>query len=162
MKSNIKLYLERAANEFRLAKTLFNLSKTKEDKIKLGANSDDTFYSATISHSYYAIFYSAKAILLTKKLKIKGSEVHKKTFEKFKEVFVDTGILDTQLLKIYKKMIVRADQLLHIFKQEKWKRGHFTYKTLPQANIEPAKSSIQHAKIFLSNVKKICQKMDGI
>jgi len=48
------------------------------------------------------------------------------------------GILDVNLLTIYKKMMVRADQLLQIFKDEKWKRGHFTYETIPQANKDPA------------------------
>ena len=114
-----------------------------------------TFYSSAISHSYYCIFFGAKAILLTKNIKTKAPEVHKKTFEAFKEHFVESGVLDVELLNIYKKIIVKADELLQIFKDEKWKRGHFTYQTIPQANMEPAQQSIENAKKFLKNITVI-------
>ena len=55
-------------------------------------------------------------------------------------------------------MLVRADELLQIFKNEKWKRGNFTYHTLPQANVEPAQESIQNATIFVKNIKIIAEK----
>lgn len=158
MDSRVKLYLERAENEFRLAKALFNLSKTERIKIRLEANPEDTFYSAVISHCYYVIFYITKAILLTKNMQTKPPEIHKKTFEEFKRNFVDTGILDVELLKIYSKMIVRADELLGLFAKEKWKRGHFTYHTIAQANIKPAIESIENAKKFLTNIKKVIEK----
>jgi len=114
MDSKAKLYLERAENEFRLSKAIFNLSKIEKIKVQLEANPNDTFYSAVISHCYYSIFYSAKAILLIKNIETKSPEIHKKTFEEFKKNFVDNGELDTELLKIYKKMIIRADELLHL------------------------------------------------
>lgn len=158
MDSKVKLYLERAENEFRLAKAVFNLSEKQEIKSALEVNPKDTFYSAVISHCYYAIFYCAKAILLTKGIETKAPEIHKKTLDTFKENFVDTGNLDIELLKIYRKMIVRADELLHILKQEKWKRGHFTYHTIAQANINPAKESIENAKKFLTNIKEVIRK----
>lgn len=157
MDSKVKLYLERAENEFRLAKAIFNLSQKENLKPMLEANPKDTFYSAVISHCYYSIFYCAKAILLTKNIDTKAPEIHKKTFELFKKAFVDTGKLNIELLKIYRKMIVRADELLHILKQERWKRGHFTYHTIAQANIEPAKESINNAKKFLINIKGVIE-----
>ncbi|MBU3896768.1 MAG: HEPN domain-containing protein [Nanoarchaeota archaeon] len=158
MDSKVKLYLERAENEFRLAKAMFNLSGIEEIKVQLEANPKDTFYSAVISHCYYAVFYCAKASLLIKGVETKAPEVHKKTLEEFKRIFVDTGKLDVELLKIYRKMIVRADELLGILKHEKWKRGHFTYHTIAQANIEPAKESIENAKKFLINIKEVIKK----
>ena len=66
--------------------------------------------------------------------------------------------MDIELLNIYQKMIVRADELLQIFKDEKWKRGHFTYQTIPQANKEPAEQSVQNASVFLKNIKTILDK----
>ncbi len=155
MDSKVRLYLERAENEFRLAKGIFNLSEDEKIKIQIEANPGDTFYSAVISHSYYAIFYCAKAMLLTKDIDTESPEIHKRTFQEFKINFVDTGILDFGLLKIYKEMIMRADELLYIFKQEKWKRGHFTYHTIAQANIEPAKESIENAKRFITSIKEV-------
>src|SRR3989338_3899593 len=117
-----------------------------------------TFYSGAISHAYYSIFYSAKAILLTKEIKTTAPQVHKKTYEAFKEYFVDSGIIDAELLEIYEDIIVKAGELLQIFKDEKWKRGHYTYKTIPQANKEPAEQSINNASKFIKNIKLIIEK----
>ena len=156
----IKLYLERAGNEFRLANILRNLSKS-DIKAELGAEKEDTFYSSVISHAYYAIFYSAKALLLTKKIKTDSPNVHKTTYEEFKKTFVDSGILDVELLKIYDKMIIRADELLGLFEMEKRKRGQFTYKTMPQANLEPAEESIRNAKKFVVNIKNIIENVNN-
>ena len=155
MGSLIEIYVDRANNEIMAAKALKRLSEIEEDKLNFELPEDVSFYSSVISHSYYAIFYATKALLLTKDIKTKAPEVHKKTFEEFKQEFVDTKELDVNLLKIYKKMIVRADVLLEIFKDEKWKRGHFTYKTIPQANKEPANDSLKNSKFFVSNIIKI-------
>ena len=160
MDSEVKLYLERAENERDLAKALLDLSQNNEIKAMLDLTEDHTFYSAVISHAYYSIFYSAKALLLTKKIKTDFPEVHKKTLEKFKENFVDTGVLDVELLKIYKKMVIRADELLGLFKLEKGKRGRFTYKKLPQANLIYAKESVDHASKFFKNISKIVDNLE--
>ncbi len=158
MDSKVKLYLERSENELRLAKAVFNLSKNEKIKAELEANPDDTFYSAAISHSYYSIFYSAKAILLSKGIKTEAPEEHKKTFLAFKENFVDNGVLDKELLVIYDDLIIKADGLLNLFAYEKWKRGHFTYKTIAQANIAPAQESIDNTIKFLTNIKAVLEK----
>ncbi len=157
MDSLVKIFLQRALNELAAAKALFEISNNKNQKESLQIEVEMTFYSAVIAHSYYSIFYAVKAVLLTKEIKTESPDVHKKTYEAFKEQFVDSGILDTKLLTIYKKMIVRADELLQIFKEEKWKRGHFTYQTIPQANKEPASQSMQNAALFLRNIKNVIE-----
>jgi uncharacterized protein (UPF0332 family) len=157
MDSMVKIYLKRAENEINAADILFKISLHKESKKEFNIEEETTFYSSVISHSYYAIFYASKGLLLTKNVKTSSPEVHKKTYDEFKKTFVDTGILDVNLLNIYKKMIIKADQLLQIFKDERWKRGHFTYETVPQANKEPANESIKHAKLFVSNIKKVLE-----
>lgn len=159
MDSMIKNYIDRAENEIIIAAALERLSDEMRAKEYFEIGVNVTFYSSVISHSYYAIFYAAKAILLTKNIKTSTPEVHKKTFEEFKKVFVDTGILDVKLLEIYKKMSIRADELLEIFRDEKWKRGNFTYNTIPQANKEPAEDSFKNAKLFVSNIIKVIQQM---
>ena len=158
MDFQIKIYLERAETELLLAKKIKILTENDEIKKMLEIPSNKTFYSAMITHAYYSIFYSAKALLLTKEVRTDSPEVHKKTFESFKKEFVDTGILDLKLLKLYKELIIRADALLEIFKDEKWKRGNFTYKTIPQANKEPAEESIKNATTFVTNITKIIEK----
>ena len=47
------------------------------------------------------------------------------------------------------------DSMVEIFRDAKWKRGNFTYKTIPQANKEPADDSLKNAKIFVANIGKI-------
>lgn len=158
MDSTAKIYLQRALNEISVAKLLFTVSNDQKKKQEFQIEEETTFFSSVISHSYYSIFNGAKAILLTKGIKTEMPDVHKKTYEAFEEHFVKTGILDTELLKIYQKIIVRADELLQIFKDEKWKRGHFTYQTIPQANKEPAEQSIQNAVTFIKNIKLILEK----
>ena len=151
----VEIFLERANNEIFAAESLKKLTEQNSLKHELELPSEITFYSSVISHSYYALFYSAKALLLTKGIKTSSPEIHKKTFESFKINFVDTGILDVKLLKIYKKLVIRADELLGIFKDLKWKRGNFTYTTIPQANKEPAEDSLKNSKLFVSNITKI-------
>ncbi len=159
MDSMVEVFLERANNEILAAETLKRLSEETKLKEDFNIPSRITFYSSVISHSYYAIFYSAKAILLTKNIKTSAPDIHKKTFEEFKRNFVDTGILDVKLLEIYKKMVIKADNLLEIFKDERWKRGNFTYNTIPQANKEPAEDSLKNTKVFISNITKVIQRM---
>jgi uncharacterized protein (UPF0332 family) len=158
MDSMVKIYLQRARNELVAGKLLFDLSENRDKKQEFYIEENMTFYSSAIAHSYYSIFFAAKAMLLTKNIKTEAPEVHKKTFEAFKAHFVDSGLLDIELLTIYKKLIVKADELLEIFKNERWKRGHFTYHTIPQANKEPARQSVENAKKFVKNITVVIER----
>jgi len=156
MDSEYKLYLKRAQNELNLARIIFKLSIEKNIQINIfKIEEEDTYFSSTISHAYYSIFYGAKAYLLTKSIKTKPPEEHKKTFEEFKKL-VEEGIIDFELLKIYEEMLVKADTLLHIFKHEKGKRGKFTYRKLPQANLDPAQESLKNAMTFFKHINNLC------
>jgi len=115
----------------------------------------DTYYSAAISHAYYSIFYAAKAYLLLKGIKTRAPEEHKKTFDAFSK-FVEKGVVDIELLKIYKSLLIKADALLNIFAFEKDKRGKFTYRRIPQANREPAIESVNNAQFFYKNIFQLC------
>lgn len=154
MDSLAEIYLDRADNELLAAGSLKRLSEEPEAKQEFELPEGVTFYSSVISHAYYAIFYSAKSMLLTKGVKTSAPDVHKKTFDAFKEHFVDTGALDLKLLEIYRRIVIRADDLLEIFRDEKWKRGNFTYNTIPQANREAAEDSLKNSKVFVSNINK--------
>ena len=156
MSDEAELYLQRAENELIAAQMLFEVSsnpRLQKEQFKL--ERDFTFYSPVISHSYYSVFYSAKAILIKSGIRTEAPEVHKKTLEAFEKYLVSTGRLDMELLKIYQKMVVRADTLLGIFSIEKRKRGEFTYQKLPQANHEPAQESLNNASFFFKNINKI-------
>lgn len=151
MDLEFKLYLKRAINELNLARIIMKLSIDKNIQYDIFGIEEDTYFSSVISHAYYSIFYSVKSYLLTKKIKIGPPEEHKKTFEEFK-IFVEKGIIDVELLKIYEEILIKADTLLHIFKYEKNKRGKFTYKKLSQANLDPAQESLDNAKNFFKHI----------
>src|SRR3989338_6698746 len=57
------LNFERAENELKHSEAVFKISESKDLKIKLGLLEEDTFYSGTIAHAYYAIFFATKALL---------------------------------------------------------------------------------------------------
>ena len=145
------IYLDRAKNELDLAKAIFLLSNNNRLKLEFELKEDSTFYSNVISAAYYCIFYSAKAFLNSKGIITKMPDEHKKTLDEFGKLAL-FGEIDMQLLKIYKSAIVKADELLGIFKLEKEKRGNFTYKKLSQANFEPAKESLNNAEFFFRNI----------
>ena len=147
-----KLYIHRAENEIKLAEIIFVVSgEPAIQKETFKVKEPETYFSAVIAHCYYSIFCGAKAYLAKKGIGIMAPEEHKKAFDEFKK-FVESGELDVELLKIYQEALVRAEYLLGIFKEEKRKRGEFTYRTMPQANKEPAKESIEHAKTFFKHI----------
>ncbi|HLD72028.1 MAG TPA: HEPN domain-containing protein [Candidatus Nanoarchaeia archaeon] len=154
---DLKLYLERAENELILAKAIFTLTQDEKlQKETFEIKSPLTFYSAVISHAYYCIFYSAKAYLLKKGIKVEAPEEHRKTYEEFKKLVLE-GIIDVELLKFYEQAMIRAERLLGIIKAEKKKRGDFTYQIIPQANQEPAKESLDNAREFFRHIYNLCE-----
>lgn len=159
MEKNELLYIVRAENEIAAAQILFEASKSPDMQKKVfGLNKDFTFYSAVISHSYYSIFFSAKAVLAKEGIRTYSPNIHLKTLNAFDEALVKTGKLDVELLKIYRQMVLRADELLGIFAAEKEKRGRFTYRTIAQANLEPAMESMKNALFFFKHITKVVRK----
>jgi uncharacterized protein (UPF0332 family) len=150
-----KIYLARAQNELNLSMMIIKISDDKNMQAEIFGMKEDTYYSATISHAYYSIFYAAKAYLLIKGIKTKAPEEHKKTFDEFSKL-VEKGTVDIELLRIYQNMLMKADALLSIFELEKGKRGKFTYRRIPQANQEPARESITNAQTFFNRIYGLC------
>lgn len=150
-----KIYLARAQNELNLSMMIQKISDDKKMQVEIFAMKEDTYYSAVISHAYYSIFYAAKAYLMIKGIKTSAPEEHRRTFEEFSKL-VGKGAVDIELLKIYQSMIIKADTLLRIFELERGKRGKFTYRRIPQANQEPAQDSVKNAKMFFSNICRLC------
>lgn len=157
MDTEVKLYINRAEGEFLLAENDMKTSTDLKAKEFFGIQRDKTFFYSVISHAYYSIFYTAKAYLLSQRIKTEPPEEHKKTYEEFKKI-VDLGKLDRQLLKIYEKEAEKAETLLKIFFKEKRKRGIFTYNLKSEANLPYAKESIKNAKTFVSAIKFILEK----
>lgn len=154
MDSEAELYMIRAEDEFLLAQKDMEISTNSKVKEVFGIPREKTFFYSVITHSYYAIFYAAKAYLLNKGIKTRPPEEHKKTFEEFSNI-VRKGILDKELLELYEDAIIKASSLLNIFRIEKKKRGHFTYNIRSEANIPYAKESLENSRKFISAIKSL-------
>lgn len=154
MDSQVEIFIKRANNEILGAKSLKRLSEEVKYKDEFSIPKDITFYSSVISHSYYAIFYSAKAYLVSKNIPLKSSQgQHQQVYYEFRKL-VEKGIIEKELLNIYEEIMGRAEALLDILKTERTKRTNFTYETIPQANKEPAENSLNNAIFFLSHIIK--------
>ncbi len=154
MDSEVELFILRAEDEFLLASSEMKMSTDMKVKEALGIIENKTFFHSVISHSYYSIFYSAKAYLLNKGIKTETPSEHLKTYLELKKLAKE-GILSKELLDIYEDEIEKADSLLKIFKEEKSKRGSFVYNVKSEANKPYAQESIDHARIFISSIKSI-------
>lgn len=149
------LNLERAHNELKLAESALKISKSSQLKEELGLFEEDTFYSGTITHAYYTIFFATKALLLKSNIKTRSPNVHKATLDAFAKYWVINSKLDVKLLEIYKSNMVKADTLLNLLVTEREKRGRFTYKKMPDANKQPAEQSLNNAEEFLRHTRRI-------
>jgi len=156
MDIKVKSYLDRAENELILANANFSFSTNDEIKAKLGISSNKTFYNNVISESYYTIFYSAKAFLISLNIKTEAPEEHKKTYEEFKKI-IKSKKLDQQLAQVYDEEADKAETLLRIFFEEKRNRGRFTYNVNANANKPFAEQSIRNAKFFASTIKYLIE-----
>ena len=155
MDSDINLSLERAQNEILLAqsvKLLTEDAKIKREVFKL--DEKVTFYSAVIAHAYYAIFYAARAYVVSKGVNLPEQGVHSAVYSAFRK-FVRQGKIAAELLELYEEVKVKAETLLEIFEEEKENRTKFTYKTLAQANKRPAEDSLENARIFFTQIKEL-------
>ena len=156
MNIKVKGYLDRAENELVLANANFSFSTADDVKLKLGIGMDKTFFNNVISESYYAIFYSAKAFLLSLEIKTEPPEEHKKTYEEFKKI-VESKRLNKRLAEIYEEESGKAEALLKIFFDEKRNRERFTYNVNANANKPFAEQSIKNAKFFCSTIKHLIE-----
>ena len=80
MDSQVKILIDRSDNELFLTSRIKMLTEDVKIKEMLAIPKNKTFYSSVISHAYYAIFYSAKAMLLSKGIKTSSPDIRKQTF----------------------------------------------------------------------------------
>ncbi|HAW49641.1 TPA: hypothetical protein DCX16_01620 [bacterium] len=97
---------------------------------------NEGYNDPSVSRAYYAMFYAAEAILLTKGLKFSS---HRGVISQFGEHFVKTGIfpkeLGEKLSKAYERRLNGDYEFAFIFSEEE------------------AKEIIEWAKNFVGNVK---------
>jgi len=153
MDSMVSLFMDGAQNSIFASQALKKISEDDSLKKTFGFTNAVSFYSSVISHSYYAIFYAAKAYLLSRSIPLKSKQgQHQQVYYEFRRL-VQNGEIDKELLRIYEENRLKAEVLLEILKSEKEKRTDFTYETIPQANKAPAEESLNNALTFISHIK---------
>ncbi|KAF0107533.1 MAG: hypothetical protein FD146_1567 [Anaerolineaceae bacterium] len=95
-------------------------------------------FDDAISRAYYAMFYAAKAALLSKGLDLRR---HSASIAKFRELFVITGQVDAEYL--------------HYLGQAQSARERSDYAPFAPVSGEGAKEILEAAGTFIAKVKEI-------
>ena len=127
---------------------------------KLFDNQDSWLW--TIVTSYYSMYYIANAVLYKMGYKVGEKIAHKVTADCL--IALVRNKLKTSLLEQYEEMQkealagIKADEIIQSFDYERKKRSIFQYETTEEAKQEKAKVSLERAKEFVNEMKKLTAK----
>ena len=163
--NNVKSYLQ----EGLLKKTVMNQQimnlflKNAKESLRVAEEIHQNSLSElwVIVSSYYAMYYSANAVLLKLGYKVGEKIVHKVTSDAL--IIYVRGKLKENLLEEYEETKeealnlagMKADSLIESFEFERNKRSLIQYKTLEVEKQAKAKTSLQRAKEFTQEMEKI-------
>ncbi len=118
-----------------------------------------------VNASYYSMFYMARALLENEGIKLRSEQsIHALTFDALIYYFYLTGKLQKRLLEYFaeaKKQVSellgkqKADELIEGYFFEKRKRATFTYDMGAVVIRAKAKTSLERAKKFNIEIRKI-------
>ena len=109
--------------------------------------------------SYYSMYYIANAVLFKMGYKVGEKISHKVTADSL--IALVRGKLKGSLIEEYEEMQkealagIKADELMQAFDYEREKRGIFQYTTNESAKEAKAKTSLERAKEFVIEMKKL-------
>jgi uncharacterized protein (UPF0332 family) len=98
---------------------------------------DNDFYTSAINRAYYAIFYAASALLITKGM---GQSKHSQVISAFRLHFIKTGLLGVELSQIYGRAMED--------------RHESDYELDAPITKEDAEANLEGAQQFVQDVKK--------
>ncbi len=156
--NRISLMFNKAQNNLKIARTIFNISINTELKEILKLKESDSFFDWTIQAAYYSMFHAVNALLATKKIKITLIETHRATLYAFGKHFILNKELAEELFIMYGETEEKAIALFSSLAEEKKKRGFSAYERLSKMNIEPAKESLENAQEFVKTIGEILTK----
>ncbi len=118
-----------------------------------------------VNACYYSMFYMARALLESEGIKIKTDlSIHSVTFDAVIGFFYVTGKLEKRLLEDFAESMEeaseilgkqKADMLIEDYFWEKGKRAAFTYNTKDVVIRAKAKTSLERARRFITELKKV-------
>ena len=165
-KKFVKFFLNNAENSLNSAKLLFEVSTKNELKNTTGFPNFNGFLWV-INSSYYSMFYMARALLENEGIKVKTElSIHAVVFDALVYYFYLTGRLQKKIIEDFTEAKEetseilgkeKAKELIEDYFYEKKKRGIFTYEMGATAMQNKAQTSLERAKKFNEEIRKIIE-----
>ncbi len=163
-KEFVDFFLSNADKSLNSANALYDLSTDTDMQQKTGYINFDGFLWV-VNASYYSMFYMARAFLEHEGIKIKSDlSIHSLTFDAVINFLYLNGKLQKRLIEEFAEAKEeaaeilgkqKADSLIEDYFWEKGKRATFTYETKEIVIKTKAKTSVERAKRFNQEIKKI-------
>ncbi len=167
----VDFFMANAESSLRTASILQEISDENSLKETLKVSSDFESYLWVIVSSYYSMFYAATAILAKQGIRATGQIVHKVTADALIHFFASNEKL-ARLLEQYeeaqtvglelvgreelmKRMQKKADELIISYEGERRKRSKFQYDIGVQAKRGYAQTSLERARDFVFEIRKL-------
>ena len=167
----VDFFMKNAISSLSTASILQQISD--EDKLKQALKVGGGFesYLWVIVSSYYSMFYAATALLARHGIRVRGQIVHKVTADalihffgsnerlaKLLEKYEEAKAVGLELIgreELMKSMHKKADELIVAYESERKKRSKFQYDIGAQAKRGYALTSVERAKEFVFEIRKI-------
>jgi uncharacterized protein (UPF0332 family) len=160
-------FIKNAKDSLDSAKALFDLSVNEKARAAAGMPNFNGFLWV-INSSYYSMFYIARALLESVGVKIKSDEsVHYLVFNALIYYFYSTGKLERHFIEDFKSAQdesseilgkEKAKEIISDYSDEKEKRAKFTYEIGEIAMKSKAETSLNRAKRFNEEIRKILRR----
>jgi uncharacterized protein (UPF0332 family) len=167
----VDFFMANAESSLRTASILQEISDENALKEALKVGMDFESYLWVIVSSYYAMFYAATAILAKQGIRTTGQIVHKVTADalihffgsneklaKLLEQYEEAQAVGLELVgqeELMKRMQKKADELIIAYEGERKKRSKFQYDIGVQAKKGYAQTSLERAKDFVFEIRKL-------
>lgn len=162
----VDFFILNADNSLNSANLLYDLSINKEMQTKTGYLNFNGFLWV-VNASYYSMFYIARALLESEGIKLKSElSIHLLTFDAIINFFYINKKLGKNFIDDFEESMgemvellgkQKADLLIEDYFFEKGKRSSFTYKTDEIVIKSKAKTSLERARRFVLELKKIIE-----
>jgi hypothetical protein len=159
-----EFFLKNAQDSFNSAKLLYRVSTDNLLKKSLGFPSFNGLLWV-INSSYYSMFYMARALLENEGIKIKTEQsIHAITYNALVYYFYLTKKIEKSLIEEFKQAgqevseilgKEKAKKLIEDYSDEKYKREKFTYEMGEIAMQNKAQTSLERAKKFNEQLRKM-------
>ena len=163
-KKYVDFFLTNATDSLKTARCIYDMSTNKGYQQYTGYEGLNGFLWV-INASYYSMFYMARALLESEGIKLKADlSIHALTFDALIHYFYLTGKLQKRLFEQYIEAQEeatellgkqKADELVEEYFFEKRKRGNLTYETEEFAIRSKAKTSLDRATKFNTEIRMI-------